>query len=284
MSARTDLASESQYITGGETPKGVDVKEERSDAARLSITRIEIKTDEASRRIGRPKGRYMTLRASDSSFEAEADCFNERAALLAREIAALLPADMSRGALFAGLGNRQITPDSVGPLAADRILATRHIESHILKELGELAKMSVISPGVLAQTGLESAEIIKMIAQSIDPSVIIVCDAFACSDPENLGTTVQLCDTGISPGSGVGNSRAEISLRTMGVPCIAAGIPTVADIDAVAEKHDAALDGMVITPGRIDTIVKHGSMLISLAVNMAVHSSLTAEEINALVG
>ena len=196
----------------------------------------------------------------------------------------LLPKDMSSGVLFAGLGNRQITPDCVGPLAADKILATRHIESGVLKALGELERVSVISPGVLAQTGLESAELIRLIAARISPSLIIVCDAFACSDMENLGCTVQLCDTGISPGSGVHNSRAEISQNTMGIPCIAIGIPTVAEISAVSGIKDEKYKGMIITPSRIDTIVSHGAALISLAVNLAIHRQLTIEEINALVG
>lgn len=284
MGARTDIASESQYITGGSELEGISKQEESSPDAGLDITRIEIKTDSAAGKIGRPKGRYLTVRASDGSFEAAAECFNERAALLAKEISALLPGDISGGVLFAGLGNRQITPDSVGPLAADRILATRHIESRVLKSLGELKRMSAISPGVLAQTGLESAELIRLISDRIKPSAIIVCDAFACSDMENLGTTIQLCDTGISPGSGVNNSRAEISGKTMGVCCIAVGIPTVADIAAVTSSEDKALKGMIITPSRIDAVVSHGSALIALAVNMAVHKGLTAEEIMALVG
>ena len=282
MPARTDIASESPYITGGEL-EGATRYDESAEAAQLSLTRIEIITDEAAQKIRRPKGHYLTLTASSGGFDMP-ECFNERAKLLSREISALLPGDMSGGVLFAGLGNRQITPDSVGPLAADRILATRHIESNMLKALGELAKMSVISPGVLAQTGIESSAIIKMIADEITPSAIIVCDAFACSDIGNLGVTIQLCDTGISPGSGVGNCRAEISRRTTGVPCIAIGIPTVADIAAVTGADTDSSSGMIITPSRIDTIVKHGSSLISLAVNMAVHSRLTADEINALVG
>ena len=282
MPARTDIASESPYITGGE-PEGAARRDESSEDAQLTLTRIEIITDEASKRVGRPKGRYMTLKTAQGGFDAP-ECFDKRAELLAREIAALLPEDISGGVLFAGLGNRQITPDSVGPLAADRILATRHIESGMLKALGELAKMSVISPGVLAQTGIESAALIRLIADEIKPSAVIVCDAFACSDMGNLGCTIQLCDTGISPGSGVGNCRAELSERTLGVPCIAAGIPTVADIAAVTDSADPALNGMVITPGRIDTIVRHGSALIALAVNMAVHAGLTAGEISALVG
>ena len=284
MPARTDIASESQYIAAGRELDGAVRNDESVQSAQLDITRIEIITDAAARKIGRPRGRYMTLKAADRSFEAEAARFNERARLLSREIAALLPKDMSGGALFAGLGNRQITPDSVGPLAADRILATRHIDSRVLKDLGELAKISVISPGVLAQTGIESALLLRLIAGSIKPSVMIVCDAFACADMGNLGTTVQLCDTGISPGSGVGNCRAEISGRTMGVPCIAIGIPTVADIAAVTCTQDGSLGGMIITPSYIDSVVRQGAALISLAVNMALHPGLTVEEINALVG
>ena len=278
------MAIEAGCITKGEDIEGLSKHEESSQSAQLDITRIEITSESASRKIGRPKGRYITLRAADGSFDEEVSCFNERARLLAKEIAFMLPCDMSKGALFAGLGNRQITPDSIGPLAADRILATRHIDSTMLKELGELARVSVISPGVLAQTGLETAEVISLIAERVKPSVIIVCDAFACSDMENLGTTIQLCDTGISPGSGVHNSRAEISMSTMGAPCIAIGIPTVADIAAVTGSEQEELKGMIITPSRIDTVASRGSALISLAVNLALQGQLTPEEITALVG
>ena len=281
MSARTDLASESSYITSGEV-RGVIKQEESAPSAALDITRIEIVANEAAKGIGRPKGRYLTIRAADGSFEEDAACFNERALLLSQEIAALLPSDISGGVLFAGLGNRQITPDSIGPLAADKILATRHIESRVLSQLGALAKVSAISPGVLAQTGIENARLLKLIAGDTKPSALIVCDAFACSDMGNLGTTVQLCDTGISPGSGVGNCRAEISPSSMGLPCIAIGIPTVADIAAVTGAEDEAFKGLMITPSRIDTVVSHGAALIALAVNLAVHKGLTIEEINAL--
>ena len=283
MAARTDIASESPYIKDG-SKEGIKSNTQSYEKAAADITRVEIISEQAAQQIGKPKGRYLTVKAYNGGFDTTAECFNERALLLSKEISMLLPKDMSSGVLFAGLGNRQITPDCVGPLAADKILATRHIESGVLKALGELERVSVISPGVLAQTGLESAELIRLIAARISPSLIIVCDAFACSDMENLGCTVQLCDTGISPGSGVHNSRAEISQNTMGIPCIAIGIPTVADISAVSGIKDEVYKGMIITPSRIDTIVSHGAALISLAVNLAVHKQLTIEEINALVG
>ena len=273
MSARTDIASESALLSGAASLSGVKKQQERCESALLDITRIEILSDDAAEKVGKPKGRYLTLRSLDGGFDSEPGCFNERARLLAREIRALLPEDLGAGVLFAGLGNRLITPDCIGPLAADRILATRHIESRALERLGELARVSVISPGVTAQTGLESAEVISLISGRIRPSAVIVCDAFA----------VQLSDTGISPGSGVNNSRAEISSRTLGLPCIAVGIPTVADIAAVTDDP-AVPKGMIMTPGRIDTVVSRGAALIALSVNLALHKSLTVDEINSLVG
>lgn len=283
MSARTDIASESALLSGAASLSGVKKQQERCESALLDITRIEILSDDAAEKVGKPRGRYLTLRSLDGGFDSEPGCFNERARLLAREIRALLPEDLGAGGLFAGLGNRLITPDCIGPLAADRILATRHIESRALERLGELARVSVISPGVTAQTGLESAEVISLISGRIRPSAVIVCDAFACAELDNLAATVQLSDTGISPGSGVNNSRAEISQRTLGLPCIAVGIPTVADIAAVTDDP-AVPKGMIMTPGRIDTVVSRGAALIALSVNLALHKSLTVDEINSLVG
>ena len=283
MAARTDIASESEYILNGTDLQGIERQRHLDEKSMLETDFIRILTADAAEKIGRPMGRYMTFTLTDKSFEADSTLLCARAALIAKHIRSLMPSDMRGGALFAGLGNRRVTPDSVGPLCADRVIATRHLKRTPLKGI-HLNDTAVISAGVMAQTGLESAELIRLIAARISPSLIIVCDAFACSDMENLGCTVQLCDTGISPGSGVHNSRAEISQNTMGIPCIAIGIPTVADISAVSGIKDEVYKGMIITPSRIDTIVSHGAALISLAVNLAVHKQLTIEEINALVG
>lgn len=282
MAARTDIASESEYILNGTDLSGIERRTERCEDALIETDFIKIITDEAAQKIGRPKGRYITFTLGGTGIEGDTALLTKRAAVISAQIKCLLPGDLSGGVLFAGLGNRRVTPDSVGPLAADRVFATRHLKKDFLKGI-TLNRTSVISPGVMAQTGLESAALIRLIAGRISPSAIIVCDAFACCDIEHLGSVISVCDTGISPGSGVNNSRAEISGSTMPAPCIAIGIPTVADIGAVTDSDDKALSGLIVTPSDIDTVVGHGSALISLSVNLAIQPELSPEEILSLM-
>ena len=147
--------------------------------------------------------------------------------------------------LVAGLGNQSITPDAIGPLCAQRVFATRHIRQLGNElDMGELTEVSVIRPGVLGQTGIEASDLVKAACSRIDADTVIAVDALACSETHNLGRTIQLTDTGISPGSGVANSRKELSRRTLGADCIAVGIPTVTDhgsgrrgYDGHSERH-----------------------------------------------
>lgn len=281
MAARTDIASESEYILNGTDLQGIERQRHLDEKSMLETDFIRILTADAAEKIGRPMGRYMTFTLTDKSFEADSTLLCARAALIAKHIRSLMPSDMRGGALFAGLGNRRVTPDSVGPLCADRVIATRHLKRTPLKGI-HLNDTAVISAGVMAQTGLESAELVRAAAELVKPAVIIVCDAFACSDISHLGTVISACDTGLRPGSGVNNSRAEISKHTMGVPCVAIGIPTVADAGAVTMSDSDDLRGLVVTPGGIDAVVSFGSSLIALAVNMALQPELTAEEILAI--
>ena len=191
--------------------------------------------------------------------------------------------------MFAGLGNRAITPDSLGPLTAEKIFATRHIK-RLAKDIdtSDLSDVTVITTGVMAQTGVESSETVKALADLVKPDAIIIADALACSDISHLGTTVQLTDTGISPGSGVENARKELSQKTLGVPCIAIGVPTVADMNTIAEGLCISyipkeFNGMLVTPKSIDNLVLRSAGLIATAVNRAFHPSLSDEEIASLI-
>ena len=235
MSIRTDMAAESFSQAGGaEKLQGVKVKNKVIENARLKVTDITIETQEAAEKLGRPVGRYITLTATDSTFDMYSDSFRERAEVIAKAIRELCGG--CERFLAVGLGNYALTSDAVGPLTAEKIFATRHIKS-LAKEIDtdDLGEVTVIQPGVLGNTGIESSEQVKAIAERVRPQAVIAVDALACSELSNLGRTIQLCNTGISPGSGVENARKELSLSTLGVKCIAIGVPTVIDLCTAAQ-------------------------------------------------
>ena len=190
-----------------------------------------------------------------------------------------------RSVLVAGLGNDDITPDALGPRTAARVMATRHIKSEQVDDvfLNSLNDVSVLLTGVLGTTGIETAEMLKSVADRIKPELVIVIDALASSSFSRLGTSVQICDAGISPGSGVENRRKEISQRTLGIPVVAIGVPTIIDVHTVIEsvtgdKPDENMPNMMVTPKNIDSLINHVSGLISTGLNMALQPSLDFED------
>ena len=198
------------------------------------------------------------------------------------ELGKFLPQE---GCVFlAGLGNRAITPDALGPRVASKVLATRHLRTALTAEeltyLPELRPVCVLAGGVLGQTGMESAELIEAVCKQIQPAAVVAVDALACAELSRLGTTIQMSDSGISPGSGVANHRAELSRRTLGVPVIALGIPTVVDLHtAVQGIYGKSVPkdrpNMMVTPRDIDRLIDHAGDLLACALNMALHDGMT---------
>ncbi len=188
-----------------------------------------------------------------------------------------------------GLGNTEITPDALGPAVARGIFATRHIPKELTKAAGLdlLRQVSVITPGVLGQTGIEAGELIKAAAVKIKPDAVIVIDALAAQSGDRLFKTVQLCDTGISPGSGVKNNRGEISEKTVGVPVIAIGVPTVIDADTLSERltgiSPEKKSEMFVTPKDVDMLTQRLAKLLAEAINMFLQPETDPEIISALV-
>lgn len=290
MERRTDLAVEERELLG-EDVKGVDYSAEEIDG--LPIERLHIATERASQLLKKPVGNYVTaqlppltdnIRDTDSRVKA-----------LSQEIRRLLP--VNGLVLVAGLGNIEITPDALGPKAASKVLATRHIRGEIARSTGldRLRAVAVMNTGVTGQTGIETGELLQGIIKNIRPSAMIAVDALASRRLERLGCTVQISDTGISPGAGVGNRRVRIDQDTMGIPVIAIGVPTVVDaltlafdlLDIDDEKQGMELSktvspqgrSMVVTPKEIDLLVTRAASLISLSVNMALHSDIDTEDL-----
>lgn len=226
----TDLAIERREITNSGKNDGVTVKKRRVKS--VSVTEIEITTDAGAEKLGKPVGTYVTVELPP--FSSEFDDADSRMFAVRDEIKKLLPKNTS-GVLVVGLGNSDITPDALGPKTAKDIFSTRHITKSLAEEVGlpSLRPVSSASPGVLGQTGIESAEMIRGIMNETSPDAVITVDALSARSIKRLGCTVQMTNTGIVPGSGVGNHRAEISRKTLGVPVIAIGVPTVVDAAAL---------------------------------------------------
>ncbi len=283
---RTDLAIERGINTDNTVMKGVE--QYRRGNRSSVVTEIRITDEDGEKAIGKPKGRYITVEVP--SFSCDFELLDGRLEMLVKEIRSLLPEEGT--VLAVGLGNREMTADALGPEFIDGIFVTRHIGKELSESMGfeNLRPVAAIAPGVLGKTGIEAFEIIESVAERIKPSCIVVADALAALDISRLGNTVQLSDTGISPGSGVGNRRKEISEKTLGIPVIAIGVPTVISAYTVAENLLEELDYSVdlseaqkykeyiVASREADIITKRAARLISLGLNLALQPSVKPHE------
>lgn len=277
--SRTDLAVE--CVTGEVIKKGIT---RRIRGENFKITEICISDDESGAEIGKPAGRYVTLESS--SLNGFGGDYNDMVHELADELSEFIP---SGHIMVAGLGNDGITPDALGVVTAENIIATRHLKSELQEDefIRSLRPVSVLISGVIGKTGIETAEIIRSVTDKTLPSAIIAVDALACSDISRLGTTIQISNSGICPGSGVQNRRKELSLKTLGVPVIAIGVPTVVSMHTLIENltdivPDESMPDMLVTPKEIDKIINHCSSVISMAINLALQKNLSFEDIEEL--
>ncbi len=293
---RTDLALEARESIGKaeEELRGITVEEYDREEIQVHITRVVISSKNGARAMNKPMGNYITLEAPAMQ-EADEDYHREISRELANQIRSILPgSDSEQSILVVGLGNRDVTADALGPGVVDNLFVTRHI----VKEYGKAAynkeRMNMVSgivPGVMAATGMEAAEIVKGVVEQTGPDLIIVVDALAARSTKRLNRTIQVTDTGIQPGSGVGNHRNALTKENLGVPVLAVGVPTVVDAativgDAIEKiKKEAAqpgqfigtdsirsmpeLNNMYVTGKNIDEIIKRLSFTISEALNMA---------------
>ncbi|MGN0467130.1 MAG: GPR endopeptidase [Acutalibacteraceae bacterium] len=295
MNFRTDLALERREYINQKTLDGI-LSEEKT-LGNVTISSITVLDENGEKLLGKPKGKYITVEVG--SFIKNPDYSDEVIDVLAKEISALLP--KSGSVLVAGLGNESITPDALGPKCVSMLLATRHIDDELAKLIGfeNLRSAAGISPGVLGKTGIETAEIIEAVVKKIKPSAVIAVDALASRKLSRLGTTVQMTDAGISPGSGVGNRRNSICEKTLGVPVVAIGVPTVVDGETMAfdilEKYSAdarrllekeemqSENTVMVTPKEIDLVVERAAQLIAMGINRALQPDISCEEILKIV-
>lgn len=274
MENRTDLAVECFESAVKTKLDGVIVRENNA------VTTVEVTNENGALALGKPKGKYVTLNVQ--SFVTDTNVFDERLNEFSSVLKTVLPKNAA-SVLVVGVGNENITADSLGPKTNDYVLATRHILPDLQKSLAadDLFNVATLTTGVLGETGIETAEIVKGIVRQISPDCVIAVDALAASSAERLGTTIQFSDSGISPGSGVGNHRDEISSTTVGVPVIAIGIPTVVSTGVISgDGNDTAF----VTPREIDRITEQGAKLIGMGINVCLQKSLSVSDLSALVG
>ena len=312
---RTDLALEEKerFESDQVEVQGVVLEEEYDKEREIRVTTVRIETENGAKTMGKPVGTYLTIEAPNLSSPDEGihrEVSEELAKYLIEVMKKIIPeSEQDKEVLVIGLGNRQATPDALGPYVTDNLNVTRHI----VKEYGKYAApeemncvVSAIVPGVMAQTGMETAEIIKGVVRETKPDLLIVIDALAARNYRRLNRTIQIADTGINPGSGVGNYRNAITKETIGVPVIAIGVPTVVDAVTIvsdtmenllsaletseslkgvglvlggyseAEKYELIkeliapnLNSMFMTPKDIDETVKRLSYTISEGLNLA---------------
>ena len=296
MNFRTDLAIELAQQLGDTVSQDYQSVQQNEDG--IAVSHTKILTPKGEKQCGKPAGDYITVEVvpfsdsvTDSAREAE---------VIARQIKFLLP-EQDGLVLVVGLGNLSVTPDALGPRVIDGILATRHLagEWERVAKKDRLRPVAAIAPGVLGQTGIETSEIIACLCEKIKPSCVIIIDALAARSLKRLGRTVQLSNTGISPGSGAMNRRRELSRETLGAPVISMGVPTVADgvtvgcdllaVEGVSGEEAArtlfAPEGqsMLVTPKEIDLLIDRASKILAMAINRALQPSLTLEELSFFV-
>ena len=317
-SVRTDLALEEKerFESDNVEIQGVVLEEEYDEQCEMRITRVKVETENGAKVMGKPVGKYLTLEAPNLAVPDE-DYHREISLKLAEYLKELIGKEILEqeelSILVIGLGNREVTPDAFGPYVAEQVCVTRHI----VKEYGKYAmgmervkSVSAVVPGVMGQTGMESQEIVKGIVKETGPDLVIAVDALAARNSRRLNRTIQIADTGIHPGSGVGNHRNGLTRETLGIPVIAIGVPTVVDaativndtmenfIEALesskmlkgvgdvlktysnAEKYEMVkelisphLNGMFVTPKDEDEMVKQISYTISEALNVLLTDS-----------
>lgn len=286
---RTDLAQEAKELweeSADQTTElqGVKAQEETFDS--YTISRVEILNEEGEKALGKPIGQYITL-----NIQREINQYSPWMEVLAEELQNLLgeiPEDAP--VLVVGLGNGAITPDAIGPKVQEMMAVTRHLVQQLPQHFAHLRPVSAVPAGVLGTTGLESSEIIKGITQETQPACVICVDALASRALGRVCRSIQLANTGITPGSGVGNHRGTLNEATLGRPVIALGVPTVvdggtlvADVMGVEKSHVEGGD-FFVTPKEIDSDVAKLSKLLAVAINKALNPSLSLEDMELLLG
>lgn len=313
---RTDLAIENKEMYDEKNDieiRGVEVDQEQVGS--VGVTRIKITNENGSQALGKPLGNYITLEIKGIR-SADPELKDEASVALSKELSRIIDFKDDLKVLVVGIGNEKVTPDALGPLVVSKVKVTRHFFVTYKKEKDEtMACVSALIPGVMGTTGIETVEILKGAVEKVKPDIIIAVDALAARRMERINTTIQITDTGVSPGAGVGNSRMQLNGDSLGVRVIAIGVPTVIDSftmvfdtieelgesekendlgrffkklsDVISENTETMQDMLascttksIVTANDIDQIVQDFSQIISNSINMTLHPGLDLEDVN----
>ena len=281
---RLDLAKQSHGMG-----RGVDgVTYKRKTICGIGVHTMEIHTESAANILCKPIGMYYTISLKKLLKRCD-DSFIDGAKCIAEILRSVLPE--TNRYLIACLGNPRITPDALGPQCAQHLMVTRHLKAYMPETFSDFSEVSLVSPGVLGTTGIESASLVKGAVDAVQPDAVIVVDALAAGSMDRLCCTIQICDTGIEPGSGVGNRRFALNKETLGVPVISIGVPTVVDVATILNnvegmedsQKQGKTDQMMVTPREIDSYISDSAKLIAYGVNFALHDGLTLEDIDLFI-
>jgi len=279
---RTDLACESPHLSQFRKMREKGIIADSGSLDGLELFSVEIISDEGAEILGKPIGSYYTLSLS-AALPLSSESLNTSVGAIAKLIKKCAPEyDRDKTVLIAALGNPDITPDAIGPLSASNILVTRHLKEQGSPLFSAFSSVALCRTGVLGTTGLESALQIKNLCAALKPDCVIAIDALAGSRAEGLCRTVQICSSGIAPGSGVKNDRMQLSYESLGVPVVAVGVPTVIDAGSIA--GDERLGDMFVTPRDIDSQVRGCARFIGYGINLSLHPGLSIEDVDMLLG
>lgn len=321
-SIRTDLAIEVTEMLSKETKtdeiEGVEILSEKYEDDEIYVSWVKIKNENGAKNIGKPIGNYVTIEC-EAMKENDTLIHEKITQIFSQNLIKLCKLDKNSTILIVGLGNWNVTPDALGPKVVSKTLVTRHIKETLPKEISENVRpVSTISPGVMGITGIETAEIVKGVVEKLKPSLVIAIDALAARKTSRINATIQMSDTGVAPGGGMGNHRKILNKETLGVPVIAIGVPTVVDAGTlVNDTIDLMIDSLIneikeghqfyemlknldkeeklnlinnilnpytcnlfVTPKEVDAVIERLSKIISNAINIAMHPAIDFEDIN----
>ncbi|MCD8366914.1 MAG: GPR endopeptidase [Clostridiales bacterium] len=263
------------------------IRSEERACGPFSLSEVEVLTPQGAEQVGKPAGLYLTL-TLEALLHRRAAPFSAAVGAVAEQVERLLPPEAEQ-VLVVGLGNRAVTPDAVGPRTADTVLVTRHLVDRAPEVFGAFRPVSALAAGVLGNTGMESGEVVQAVVGALKPDAVIAVDALCARSVRRLGSTVQLSNTGIAPGSGVGSARFALTAETLGVPVVAVGVPTVVRAEVLAAQWGGQPEGqddlasLLVTPKEIDALVADVSKLLGYGISMALQTGLRLDDLEALL-
>lgn len=283
---RTDLAVEAHELSRREAKNATEIDGVISDVRTedgITVTNIEITNENGSKALGKAIGNYITIESPNLKYSI--DIYERVCTLISEEIRKMTDIKSDSLTLVVGLGNRDITPDALGTEVVSRLLVTHHIKQNMKDFFDDnISGVCALIPGVLGTTGIETAEIIKAVSEKVKPNLIIAVDAMAAADIRRVSTTVQISDTGIQPGAGVGNNREYLNEETIGAKVIAIGVPTVIDAATISKVEiPKELAPLMVTTKDIDLVIERTAKTVANGINLALHRDMTLRDIESYV-